>query len=165
MNKSALGTLTVRGHERTVAMPRTIPSSLRGRSNNAEPAPLNQYSDECKSLKSESKLYYLLTTKSIGQPQFRSTKSTEMVSSKSWAHLVRWSGWGPQIFRYSAILLKIVEENEQRWYTWTPNMSSDGWRRNNAHSEVWPWMIFSARAISPHVISAPMFLQILGWQS
>ncbi len=33
-------TLTVSGHERTVAMPRTIPSSLRGRSKSAEPAPL-----------------------------------------------------------------------------------------------------------------------------
>jgi CRISPR/Cas system CMR-associated protein Cmr1 (group 7 of RAMP superfamily) len=32
--------LTVKGHERTVAMPRTIPSSLRGRSKSAEPAPL-----------------------------------------------------------------------------------------------------------------------------
>ena len=39
--------------------------------------------------------------------------------------------------------------------TCTPNMSSQWWRLIRAHSEVWPCSRLVARAISPHVTSAP----------
>ena len=46
---------------------------------------------------------------------------------------------------------------EQR--TCAPNKSSHGWRLRRAHSEACPCSRLVARAISPHVTSAPSFLQ------
>ena len=80
----------------------------------------------------------LLHIKSIGHPMLMSMKSHSMVSSNAWTHLPKESEWPPQI--------------------WTPNMSSDLCRRTNAHSLASPLSKLVAKAISPHVMSAPSVL-------